>query len=361
MSAGASRELRVLGLFDHAGIRRDQQRQPEADRIAGPYRVDLLAAHGIDLIPVPPARGAAHRKLRDVVEHRSGVAQDLALRGVRHAFRADAVLCILEDKAVFPAALRARRVAPYARLPLVAVSCWWAEELVRGSDQQRERIARTARELDAIVVFSRNQADAFARIGVADKVVPVSFGVDEAWYTPAEPVRARMQVAAIGIDRGRDYATLIEAARLTPEIRYDVFTQPERFAAMTLPPNLAAHAPVSMDEHRENLRAADLVVVPTHDLAYPTGQSVLLEAMACGRCTAVTHTVAMTEYIDDERCNLALPLHDPSGVARVVRRAIGDPLLRRRIGDAARAQVENRFTFDRTWARVADVLRDIAG
>ncbi|KJL31155.1 glycosyltransferase family 4 protein [Microbacterium azadirachtae] len=361
MSASGSRELRVLGLFDHAGMGRDQRRERGAERIAGPYRVDLLAAHGIDLVTVPPARAALHLKLRDVAEHRSGVAQDLALRGARHAFRADAVLCLLEDKAVLPAALRRRRIPPYARPPIVAVSCWWAEEILHGSDEQRRRIARTARALDAIVVFSQNQAEAFARIGVADKVVPVPFGVDEAWYTPAEPVRPRLQVAAMGIDRGRDYLTLVDAARLTPEIRYDLFTQPERFAEIPLPPNVAVHAPVPMPAHRDNLRAADLVIVPTYDLAYPTGQSVLLEAMACGRCTAVTRTAAMAEYLDDGRSNLALPLHDPEGVARVVRRAIGDPGLRHRVGDAARAEVETRLTFDRTWARVAEVLREVAG
>ncbi|MGN8026988.1 glycosyltransferase family 4 protein [Microbacterium sp. 22242] len=347
--------MRVLALFDHAGVRRGQNALPVTERVPGPYRVDLLMDEGIDLLPIAPARGRLHRKVRDVVEHRSGVRADLALRGAGRAARADAVLCMLEDKAVLPAALRRRRIPPYTTAPLVVVSCWWAEELVHGSAQQRARIARTVAQVDRILVFSRNQVEAFRLIGAADKVVPIPFGVDEAWYTPGEPRRSRLQVAAMGIDRGRDFDTLLAAARLTPEIRYDVFTQPGRI--LSAPANVTLHPPTAMAEHRENLRAADLVIVPTHDLAYPTGQSVLLEAMACGRCTAVTRTAAMSEYIDDGRTNLALPLHDGPGVAAVVRRAVSDPSLRAGIGVAARAEVEGRFSFRRTWHEAAAVLR----
>lgn len=354
-TVAARRPLRVLGLFDHDGVRRAQHLGPPEDRVPGPYRIDLLMDEGLDLMPIAPARGRLHRKLRDVVEHRTGVRADLAVRGLVRAARADVVLGMLEDKAVLPAALRRRRIPPYARVPLAVVSCWWAEEILHGSAEQRARIARTAAQMDRIFVFSPNQVEAFASIGAADKVVFVPFGVDESWYTPAEPQQPRLQVAAMGIDRGRDFDTLVDAARMTPEIRYDIFTQPGRI--LDPPANVRLHPPTSMPVHRDNLRAADLVVVPTHDLAYPTGQSVLLEAMACGRCTAVTRTAAMSEYIDDGRTNLALPLHDAGGVAAVVRQAVADPALRRRIGAAARADVEQRFTFRRTWHEVAEALR----
>lgn len=356
-AAAATRRFRALGLFDHEGVRRLQNLRPEAERVPGPYRIDFLLDEGIDLIPLTPARGRAHRKVRDVIEHRTGVRVDLAMRGLGWAARADAVLCMLEDKAVLPAALRRRRMPPYARVPIAVVSCWWAEEIAHGSAVARQRIARTVAEVDRVFVFSRNQAAVFAQIGAGDKVVPVSFGVDETWYTPGTPQRTRMQVAAMGIDRGRDFETLVEAARLTPEIRYDIFTQPGRITAT--PPNVTLHPPTTMAEHRDNLRAADLIVVPTHDLAYPTGQSVLLEAMACGRCVAVTHTEAMSEYIDDGRTNLALPMHDPAGVARVITQAIQDPALRDRIGAAARTEVETRFSFRRTWRDVGDALRTL--
>lgn len=66
-------ELRVLGLFDHHGVRRHQHRLPADQQVSGPYCVHLLMDEGIDLMPVRPAEGRVHRKVRDVIEHRSGV------------------------------------------------------------------------------------------------------------------------------------------------------------------------------------------------------------------------------------------------------------------------------------------------
>ncbi|MEU3846966.1 glycosyltransferase family 4 protein [Micrococcus terreus] len=319
---------------------------------------------GIDLDPVMPARSAAHRKVRDVIEHRSGVAWDLAVRGIRQARPADAVLAILEDKAVAPSILKRRHRTPYAQLPLVTVSCWWAEELKNGTTARRRDILRTLSGVDAVIVFSANQREIFADAGYpADRVHPVRFGVDPSWYCPAPPVETSVhprpvQVLASGVDRGRDFDTLAEAARLLPHLTFTVVTQAGR--VRNPPPNMILKTPVSMEEHRTLLRSAELVVVPTHDLAYPTGQSVLLEAMACGRPAAVTGTDAMTDYIRDGESNLRLPLADARGVARVIGDAMGDSEFRNRIGDSARRLVADKWNFRTTWAEVATVLERLA-
>lgn len=328
--------MRVLGLFDHAGVRRGQNRLPADQQVSAPCCAQWLMDAGTDLDPVMPARSAAHRKVRDVIEHRSGVAWDLAVRGIRQARHADAVLAILEDKAVAPSILKRRRWTPYAQLSLVTVSCWWAEELKNGTTARRRGILRTLSGVDAVIVFSANQRAILADAGYpADQVRPVRFGVDPSWYCPAPPaetsIRPRpVQVLASGVDRGRDFDTLPEAARLLLHLTFAVVTQAGR--VRNPPPNMILKTPVSMEEHRTLLRSAELVVVPTHDLAYPTGQSVLLEAMACGRPVAVTQTEAMDEYIRDGVANLAMPHSDSMGIAQVVEHAMEDVDLSRRLG-----------------------------
>lgn len=353
-------DLRVLGLFDHNGVRRHQNRLPTGEQVSGPYCVQLLMDEGVDLIPVRPARGRLHRKLRDIVEHRSGVYVDLAVRGAAAAARSDVVLGILEGMAVFPSTLKRRGLPPYSGRPLAAISCWWAEELVTGTEEQRQKIATALSGIDRVFVFSKNQREIFDRVGAGAKVVPVLFGVDPDWYCPDSAVERRFQVLSVGIDRGRDFETLIEAARLLPDIDVTIVTRTDRLDPASMPPNVTLHGMVSMPEHRDNLRAADLVVVPTHDLAYPTGQSVLLEAMACGRCVAVTGTEAMRDYIDDGVTNLAMPLHDAQGVARVIEAALADDGLRERVGAAARLAAVERFAFRRTWHDIARSLADLA-
>lgn len=349
-------QLSVLGLFDHHGIERNHPgiNERSEDRVFGPYRVDLLMDRNIRLRVVAPARSSVHRKIRDLIEHRLGVKVDLAVRSVPHAFRSAAVLAILEDKAVLPSWLKRHRMPPYSGRSLTVVSCWWAEELVHGSESRRREIIKTISGIDKLIVFSRNQIEIFASAGVpASKIRPVLFGVDPDFYSPGTDVPSQFEVLAAGIDRGRDFESLLEAAELLPGVRFDIFTQPERFEGKTRPPNVNVRAPVDIVSHRDNLRSAQLVVVPTHNLAYPTGQSVLLEAYGCGRCTAVTGTTSMEDYIEEDRTALVLPLGDPAGMAAVIQRGLGDARLRDEIGRNARQAVIDRFSFHRMWDEIA--------
>lgn len=347
-----------MGLFDHAGVRNSQRTESRDRRIPGPYRIDLLQDHGVDLHTVQMPVSRAHKKLRDVVEHRSGVRVDLALRGAATARKSDAVLAVLEDKVEFPSLNRRLPFSPYSSARLAVVSCWWAEEILNGTDETRQRIEKILRRVDDVFVFSRNQVAIFDRVGAGHKVQPVSFGVDHHDFRPgADAVEPRTVVSA-GVDRGRDFETLVRAAAKLPDVEFKILTQEGRLGAEALPPNVAVLPPTSGADYKIALQRAELVVLPTHDLAYPTGQSVLLEAMASGKATMVTRTDAMAEYIGDGDFNLAMPTHDAEGVAARLHEALSQPGRLLEIGNRARAVVEKRFNFDQTWAQVAAHLRD---
>ncbi|QHC60066.1 glycosyltransferase family 4 protein [Rathayibacter sp. VKM Ac-2760] len=356
-----SRPLRILGLFlKHSSI----LARPGEPYLRGrlPYRADLLRDSETRLLAKGHAARPAHVKLRDVAEHRSGLALDTQLRSLRAVASADAVLAVLEPEAEFPALLRRAGLPPYARTPLVVLSCWWAEELRTGTPERRRRVLRAAAGVDRILVLSANQREVFARHGVDERrVVPIGFGVDADYYAPGPERPKRFEVLAAGVDRGRDFGTLVAAAARLPHRRFDLFTMPERIAGLALPPNVLLHAPVPVGEHRENLRDAALVVVPTHERAYPTGQSVLLEASGCGTAVAVTRTAAMADYLDDGVTALGLPLHDPAGVAAVIEAALGDDPRRARIAEAGRARVLAEANAERMWAEVRAVLREVTG
>ncbi|WP_181137602.1 glycosyltransferase [Rathayibacter sp. AY1D1] len=135
-------------------------------------------------------------------------------------------------------------------------------------------------------------------------------------------------------------------------------TTPARRPSRALPANVVLHDPVPVDRHRDNLRDAELVVVTSHDLAYPTGQSVLLEASGCGTCTAVTASAAMTGYIRDGETSFALPLHDPAGIAAVLEAVLSDDGKRAEVARAGRERVLAGLNARRMWAGVRAVLRD---
>ena len=352
--------VRVLGLFENGdeggrgAIRRGRAAHPF------PYGAQLLSGDGFEMLRVDPARTRLHRKVRDVVEHRSGVAVDRTVRSLREAARADAVLAFLEREGVLASRLRARRVWPMRHTPLVVLSCWWAEELRTGDAATRERIRRDAAGIDRLLVLSRNQVGILADHGIApERVVPVRFSVDADWYGPDASVARDRDVVAVGVDRGRDFGTLVEAARRLPDARFDVLTQPGRIDAATAPPNVHLHGLAGPEAYRHWLRSARVVAVPTHDLAYPTGQSVLLEASATGACVAVTRTDAIDDYVRDGETAVGLPLHDPAGTAEILGSLLADDDRRRRVGEAARLAVRASYSYPGMWEDVRAVIRGL--
>lgn len=352
--------VRVLGLFENGdeggagGVRRGAPAHPFA------YGAQHLHGDGFELLRVNPARRRLHRRLRDVVEHRSGLAVDRTLRSAREAARADVVLAFLEREGVLASRLRARGLWPVRGTPVVALSCWWGEELLRGDARARERIRRDAAGMDRILVLSRNQVEIFADHGIpAERVVPVPFSVDSAWYSPDPTVPRDRDVVALGVDRGRDFDTLVAAARLLPHARFDIVTQRGRLDPDAVPGNVTLHDVVGADDYLRWLRSARVVAVPTHDLAYPTGQSVLLEASATGACVAVTRTAAMADYFRDGETAVALPLHDPVGVARALADVLGDDARRDAIGTSARRAVEESFGYPGMWQHVRGTIRHL--
>lgn len=352
--------VRVLGLFENGdeGGRRGVRGGPPARSF--PYGVQLLAGDGFELLRVNPARGRLHRKVRDVVEHRSGLAVDRTVRSLREAARADAVLAFLEREGTLASRLRARGAWPMRHTPLVVLSCWWAEELRTGDAATRERIRRHAAGIDRLLVLSSNQVAIFDEHGIAsERVVPVRFSVDADWYGPDPAVARDHDVVAVGVDRGRDFDTLVEAARRLPDVRFDVLTQPGRVDAATAPRNVHLHGLAAPEEYRRWLRSARVVAVPTHDLAYPTGQSVLLEASATGACVAVTRTAAMADYVREGETAAGLPLHDPVGTAEVLGALLADDGRRQRLGEAARLAVRQSFAYPGMWEDVRAVIRDL--
>jgi len=352
--------VRVLGLFENgdeggAGVVRGR---PPAHPFA--YGAQHLDGDGFELVRVNPARHRLHRRVRDVVEHRSGLAIDRTVRSAREAARSDAVLAFLEREGAFASRLRARGWWPMRGTPLVTLSCWWAEELRTGSATARQRILQDAAGIDRILVLSRNQVGIFADHGVdPERVVPVAFSVDAAYYHPDPQVPRDRDVVAVGVDRGRDFDTLVEAARLLPDVRFDILTQPGRLDPDAVPANVSVRGIAHGEEYRHWLRSARVVAVPTHDLAYPTGQSVVLEASATGACVAVTLTPALGDYVRDGETALGMPLHDPGGVATVLARALGDDALRERVGADARRAVEESFAYPGMWRHVREVIRGL--
>ncbi|MFX0537513.1 glycosyltransferase family 4 protein [Ornithinimicrobium sp. Y1847] len=310
---------------------------------------------GYELVEVPPANLRVHRKVRDVLEHRSGRPMDKTFRSARKAAGADIVFAFLEREALAASWAKRHRVPPYCSKPLVMLSCWLAEELRTMTPEERRSVVRSYSGVDLILVWSSNQVDLLIEAGFAsDRVEAINFGFAPGFFPPAD-VRARSGVLAIGADRGRDYGTLMSAVAGTG-IQVDLYAGQGNVAGLTIPDEVTFHGRVPYEEYRRLVAAASVVTVPTVELAYPTGQTVALEAAATGACVILTDTPAIREYFSEDTALMVPPL-DVDGWQGALRLVTQDQKFRENMGRRASDDVHARFTYLQMWQQVDRLLR----
>ncbi|MDD5198733.1 MAG: glycosyltransferase family 4 protein [Terrimicrobiaceae bacterium] len=229
----------------------------------------------------------------------------------------------------------------FFRGKLVGIHCGHVNYALAGA---RRRATRRAMSCQEVVLFAGSERDETIRqCGVEPARLHANpFGVDVNFWSPAS--REGEFLLAVGNDGRRDYATLIAAIAK--------FAIPVKIVtARPLPRPLPAHvehlsgswhAPAVTDEELRDLyRRALAVVVPLEDSIQPSGQSVALQAMACGRPVILTRTRGLWtggDYLDG-RDLLLVPPASFDVLRELVQRLLDDPALREQIGRSAREAV----------------------
>ena len=136
----------------------------------------------------------------------------------------------------------------------------------------------------------------------------------------------------------RDYRALV-AASSRLESRLTIAT------ALPLPPTTGIDAgPLPREAYDKRAAAADVVVVPLlADSVRSGGQQTYLNAMLRGQAVVATEAPGVRDYIETGVTGLVVP-NEPDALVDAVRSLMTSPALRRRLGEAARAAVLERFT-----------------
>ena len=175
-----------------------------------------------------------------------------------------------------------------------------------------------------------------------DRLLVNQFGVDTTFWRP-DRQQGGDYILAVGNDVRRDYALLLQLARRMKE-RFVVVT---RQNLGQLPPNVEQ---VRGDWHAQALSDADLrklyqeamlVVTPLQESVQPSGQSVCLQAMACGKPVVLTRTTGLwsQEMMRDGENVLLVPPGDLEALHQAVSHLIASPEARESLGENARRTV----------------------
>jgi glycosyltransferase involved in cell wall biosynthesis len=329
-----------------------------------PYRLDYLEDHGLHLRwtdALYRPRWQASTAAR-AVQRMESIAAPFAQAAVLARTITDApiTLAMFESEANIVA--MARSTWPGKRASILAVvACWLAEILPHCSPTRRAAYRWAYRSVDRIFYFSENQRAVLAEQLAIDerRLRYVPFGIDHEAFSPTGEDDGDY-VLVVGRDGGRDWSTLL-AALGGLGLPVKVCCRTRDLDGHVVPAGVEVLGYVDRSVYRSLLGRARVVAVASRPVAYPSGQSVLLEAMAMGRAVVVTETPALADYIDAGTTALAVPPGDPAALREQVLLAAGDESLRRRLGAGGRTAVEDRFNARAMWRAVAGDLLSISG
>jgi glycosyltransferase involved in cell wall biosynthesis len=211
-----------------------------------------------------------------------------------------------------------------------------------------------------------------------EKIVTIPNGIDFEDIHSALTVEEAKE--RLGIPQ--DCCVLGTAGRLEPVKRLDIFLAAAQQIALRFPQTrfviagdgseearLRAQAQVEgiRDKvlflgHRHDicdvLRAFDLLVLSSDHEGLPM---VLLEALGLGVPVVARSVGGVPEVVQDGANGLLVDSADPGALAEACGRLLADGALRRRLAEAARPSIIERFSAANTAARVAELYQSLAG
>ncbi len=193
------------------------------------------------------------------------------------------------------------------------------------SQWQVRRVGEVLKHIHVVTISKAEQAH-LARLFPNQKIDYIPFGVDTNFWEPAPEGRALGEyVMAIGNDANRDWKTLIDAWDETmPPLKLIT-----NLHVPPAPPNVEI---IKGDWRSQTLSDAEIlklyqqtscVVIPLHNTIQPAGQSVCLQAMACGRPVIISDTYGIwdrAQFIDGKHWWLSRP-GDASSLRTLINKA----------------------------------------
>jgi len=249
------------------------------------------------------------------------------------------------------AARRAARGRAVVFNPLV--SLWDTFTSDRGRFRSASLTGRALRALDraalraadVVVADTESHAVLFRGLG-ASTVEAIFVGAEERFFQPgwqaAEPFTC-LFVGKLAPLQG--LATILEAARLAPDIRFRVVGSGQREPELRSAPANVEHVPwIPYESLADEYRRAGcaLGIFGTTPKAARVIPNKAFQALACGAPLVTADTPAARELLRDDESALLVPPGDAGVLAGAVRRLHDDPVLARRIADSGLAAYRER-------------------
>ena len=128
-------------------------------------------------------------------------------------------------------------------------------------------------------------------------------------------------------------------------------------------PSLVFAGPAPFPEAQSYLASCDILVshhrLPPHkpDMEFYWSPIKVFEYMAMGKAIVASRIGQIAEVLEDGVDALLVPAGNEEALAQAILRLTGDPALRKRLGEAARRKILERYTWTKNVERIRDALR----
>jgi glycosyltransferase involved in cell wall biosynthesis len=317
------------------------QQQPSAHEPDRFPMAHALQGRGIQVRLADP-HGWNPLKLVGLTRHHLSVAQCINL--LQNYRDVDAVIC---QGFVAPTLLLAfRRLAKF-RPPVIIYDAILSDEWYLGRKFNRFNIPRA----DVVTVVNSSQVPVARDLyNARGKVEYVPLPIDIDFFSPQHafgqpPISP--YILSVGLDAGRDYATLIQA---TSDIGVDLVIKtgrhPLHFDRKAFPHVQVIDHHISYEELRRLYFHAAIVVVPTLSTINASGVTSLQEGLAMARPVIVSQNPALADYIPAADAALTVPIGDAIALRGAIIDLLANPVAAQEMGRKGRKHVSEKFTIE---------------
>lgn len=266
----------------------------------------------------------------------------------------------------------ASRIARRERVPLIYSP--FVHTGVPGDDRvlaihTDPRQMRLLAAADAVIAQTEIEAAALEHAGVPGRIITVvGMGVNPADVRGGDGERFRARhglrgtvLASVGPkarDKGTPYTVRAFERLLARGRDVSLVLAGPAFAEFrslygSLPPDtrsrIASIERIEGGEKKDLFAAADIYVMPSRNESFGM---VYLEAWACGLPVVGCMAGGVPAVVEDGADGVLVPFGDAEALAARIEELLGDPALRRAMGERGREKVEARYTWDIQYGKV---------
>jgi len=169
---------------------------------------------------------------------------------------------------------------------------------------------------------------------------------------PAKGQHVLVDAVARLVSRGADVHAVLYGHPMAPCHLRDLETQIARLGVNDRVTYAGYH-----HNPQEIMGCFDCVVLTTYNETFGL---VLIEAMRAGTAVIGTNAGGVPEIIEHEKTGLLVPPGDPAALADAIERLVSDRELRDRLAAAGKRSADERFDEDQHFARLTELLKEIA-